>query len=41
MYMTFTDSAAAEAFVAACVRGEHPEVIERYILDRDFDGAVI
>lgn len=29
-YMTFPDGEAADAFIAACVAGEHPEVIERY-----------
>ncbi len=29
-YMTFTDGAAAEAFVEDCKAGKHPEVIEQY-----------
>lgn len=29
-YMTFTDGAAAEAFVQECKEGKHPEVIEQY-----------
>ncbi len=29
-YMTFTDGAAADAFVAECKEGKHPEVIEQY-----------
>jgi hypothetical protein len=41
MYTTFTDSAAADAFVADCVAGEHPEVIERYINEMGVGGARI
>lgn len=42
MYMTFPDGAAAEAFVAECVEGKHPEVIERYKADNGLgDGAAI
>ena len=33
MYMTFTDGAAAEKFVAECKEGKHPEVIERFKAD--------
>lgn len=29
-YMSFTDGASADAFVADCKEGNHPEVIERY-----------
>jgi hypothetical protein len=29
-YMTFQTGNEAEAFVEACVRGEHPEVIEQW-----------
>lgn len=29
-YMTFTDGASAEAFVAECKEGKHPEVIEQW-----------
>ena len=29
-YMTFTDSKAANTFVAECKEGKHPEVIEQY-----------
>ena len=29
-YMTFTDGAEAEAWVAACKRGEHPEAVEQW-----------
>lgn len=41
MYMTFPNGEAADAFVAACVAGEHPEVIERYINDMRLPGAQI
>ncbi len=41
-YMTFPDAASADAFVAACVDGKHPEVIERYKKDMGLgDGAAI
>ena len=40
-FMTFSSSEDADAFVTACVNGEHPEVIERYIRDSGFDGAAI
>jgi hypothetical protein len=29
-YMTFPDAASADAFVAECKAGKHPEVLERY-----------
>lgn len=29
-YMSFTDGASAEAFVAECKEGKHPEVIEHF-----------
>ncbi len=29
-YMTFTDSASADIYVAECKEGKHPEVIEHY-----------
>jgi len=29
-YMTFTDGASADAFVAECKEGKHPEVIDHY-----------
>ncbi|MES2930749.1 MAG: hypothetical protein V4665_03115 [Patescibacteria group bacterium] len=32
-YMTFPDAARADAFVAECKEGKHPEVIERYKKD--------
>lgn len=40
-YMTFANSTEADAFVEACVAGEHPEVIERYIQSLNLDGATI
>lgn len=40
-YMTFASGDEAKAFVESCVRGEHPEVIERYVKDMDVDGAAI
>lgn len=41
-YTTFTDGAAAEAFVQDCKDGKHPEVIERYKKDMNLgDGANI
>ncbi len=41
MYTTFTDGAAAEAFVAECVEGKHPDVIDRYIESLGVDAATI
>ena len=41
MYTSFVDGAAAEAYVAECIEGKHPEVIERYINEMGVDGAVI
>ena len=32
-YMSFPDGASAEAFVAECKEGKHPEVIEKYKAD--------
>lgn len=40
-YSTFPTSEEADKFVADCVAGEHPEVIERYISDLGLDGAAI
>lgn len=40
-YMTFADDNEADAFVARCVAGEHPEIIERYINDLGLDAATI
>ncbi len=41
MYTTFTDGAAADAFIAECVEGKHPDVIDRYIESLGVDGATI
>ena len=41
MYTSFTDGAAADAYVAECVEGKHPDVIQRYIDDMGLDGAMI
>lgn len=40
-YMSFPSGVEAEAFVAECVAGDHPEVIDRYISDMGLDGARI
>jgi hypothetical protein len=41
-YMTFSDGASADAFVAGCKEGNHPEVIERFKADMNLgDGAAI
>ncbi len=41
-YMTFSDAASADAFVAECKEGKHPEVIERYKAQMGLgDGAAI
>lgn len=41
-YMTFTDGAAADQFVAECKEGEHLEVIKKYIADQNLsEGAAI
>jgi hypothetical protein len=41
-YMTFPDGAAADAFVAECKEGKHPEVIEEYKKNLNLgDGAAI
>lgn len=41
-YMTFTDAASADAFVAECKEGKHPEVIEQYKVQMGLgDGAAI
>lgn len=40
-YMTFANGDDADAFVTACVHGEHPEVIERYRQNMGLDGATI
>ena len=41
MYTSFTDGAAADAYVAECVEGKHPDVIQRYIDEMGLDGAMI
>jgi hypothetical protein len=41
MYTTFSSSEEADVFVAECVEGKYPEVIERYIESMDLDGAKI
>ncbi len=41
-YMSFPDGASADAFVAECKEGKHPEVIEHYKAQLNAgDGAVI
>jgi len=41
-YTSFPDAASADAFVAECKEGKHPEVIERYKADMNLgDGAKI
>lgn len=39
MYTTFTDGAAADAYIEACIRGEHPEVIERWKQDNGYGNG--
>ena len=39
-FMTFTDGASADAFVAECTEGKHPEVIENYISNLDLPEGV-
>lgn len=42
IYMTFPDGVAADAFVADCIDGQHPEVIERFKAEMGLsDGAAI
>ena len=40
-YMTFPSSIEADDFVASCIAGNHPEVIEKYIQSLGLDGATI
>ncbi|MEN9621905.1 MAG: hypothetical protein RLZZ67_339 [Candidatus Parcubacteria bacterium] len=41
-YMSFADAKSADAFVADCKEGKHPEVIEKYKVDMNLgDGAEI
>lgn len=39
-YMAFIDGASADAFVAECKEGKHPEVIENYISSLDLPEGV-
>lgn len=41
MYTSFENGAAAEAYMAECVEGKHPDVIQRYIDEMGLDGAMI
>jgi hypothetical protein len=38
-YMTFADGAKADAFVADCKVGKHPEVVEQYLKNMNLDEA--
>ncbi len=38
-YTSFTDGAAAEAYVDSCIKGEHPEVIERWKADNGYGNG--
>lgn len=41
-HMTFKDGKSADAFIAQCKEGKHPEVIEKYKADMNLgDGATI
>ncbi len=40
-YMTFVNSNDAEIFIAECVEGKHPEVIQRYVDGLGLNGANI
>lgn len=40
-YMSFANGRDADAFVADCKAGKHPEVIEKYKADMNLDGATI
>ena len=41
-YMSFSDGESAAAFVAECIEGKHPEVIERFKAEMGLgDGATI
>lgn len=40
-YTTFQTGEQADAFIADCVAGNHPEVIERYLETVGVDGALI
>lgn len=41
MYTTFETGEQADVFIAECVDGKYPEVINRYIESMELDGAVI
>ncbi len=38
-YMSFTDGASADAFVAECKEGKHPEVIEKFKADMNLGAG--
>ncbi len=40
-YMLFESSEQSDQFIEACIAGEHPDVIERYIESLGLDGATI
>lgn len=40
-YMTFADSTKADAFVADCKVGKHPEVVEQYLKNMNLDKAEV
>jgi hypothetical protein len=40
-YMSFANGEDAEVFVAECIDGKHPDVIQKYIDDLGVDGATI
>ena len=40
MYTTFIDGAAAETYVAECIEGKHPDVIDRYIKSLNLETGV-
>jgi len=40
-YMTFPDAESANAFVAECKEGKHPDVIERYKQDMNLGDAAL
>lgn len=40
-YMTFPDAKSANAFVAECKEGKHPDVIERYKQDMNLGDAAL
>ena len=40
MYTSFVDGAAADAYVAECIEGKHPDVIDRYIESLNLEAGV-